>query len=203
MGYGDAAAEAGWLEQARRGDDDAFARLVEAYQVPVYNLCYRILNDAAEAEDASQETFLRAYRNLASYDPQRKLSSWMLSIASHHCIDRLRRRRLVSLSLEDLSPVDDPQDPGPGPEARLAESERQQAVRELLVRLAPQDRAAVVLRYWYDMPVEEIADSLNLTVSAVKSRLHRARRAMADAWTETRGQTAAVPAGRQDEPSTL
>jgi RNA polymerase sigma-70 factor (ECF subfamily) len=203
MRYGDAAAEAGWLEQACRGDDEAFARLVEAYQVPVYNLCFRILGDAAEAEDASQETFLRAYRNLASYDPQRKLSSWMLSIASHHCIDRLRRRRLVSLPLEDLSPSEDPRDPGPGPEARLADSERQLAVRSLLGRLAPQDRAAIVLRYWYDLPVEEIADTLGLTVSAVKSRLHRARRTMAEAWGDLPGQAVPIPGGRQYEPSTL
>jgi RNA polymerase sigma-70 factor (ECF subfamily) len=202
MRYGDAAAEAGWLEQARRGDDEAFARLVEAYQVPVFNLCFRILGEAAEAEDASQETFLRAYRSLASYDPQRKLSSWLLSIASHHCIDRLRRRRLVSLPLEDLGPAEDPADPSPGPEASLANSERQLAVRRLLDHLAPQDRAAIVLRYWYDLPVEEIGETLGLSVSAVKSRLHRARRTMAQVWGEP-SQAASLPGGRQHEPSAL
>jgi RNA polymerase sigma-70 factor (ECF subfamily) len=202
MKYGDAAAEAGWLEQARRGDDEAFARLVEAYQVPVFNLCFRILGEAAEAEDASQETFLRAYRSLSSYDPQRKLSSWLLSIASHHCIDRLRRRRLVSLPLEDLGPTEDPADPGPGPEASLADEERRQAVRRLLDQLAPQDRAAIVLRYWYDLPVEEIGETLGLSVSAVKSRLHRARRTMAEVWGDPR-PAAALPGGRQHEPSAL
>jgi RNA polymerase sigma-70 factor (ECF subfamily) len=202
MKYGDAAAEAGWLEQARRGDDEAFARLVEAYQVPVFNLCFRILGEAAEAEDASQETFLRAYRSLSSYDPQRKLSSWLLSIASHHCIDRLRRRRLVSLPLEDLGPAEDPADPGPGPEASLADEERRQAVRRLLDQLAPQDRAAIVLRYWYDLPVEEIGETLGLSVSAVKSRLHRARRTMAEVWGDPR-PAASLPGGRQHEPSAL
>jgi RNA polymerase sigma-70 factor (ECF subfamily) len=202
MRYGDAAAEAGWLEQARRGDDEAFARLVEAYQVPVFNLCFRILGEAAEAEDASQETFLRAYRNLASYDPQRKLSSWLLSIASHHCIDRLRRRRLVSLPLEDLGPAEDPADPSPGPEASLADAERRRDVRRLLDHLAPQDRAAIVLRYWYDLPVEEIGETLGLSVSAVKSRLHRARRSMAEVWGDPR-PAASLPGGRQHEPSAL
>jgi RNA polymerase sigma-70 factor, ECF subfamily len=202
MRYGDAAAEAGWLEQARRGDDEAFARLVEAYQVPVFNLCFRILGEAAEAEDASQETFLRAYRSLASYDPQRKLSSWLLSIASHHCIDRLRRRRLVSLPLEDLAPAEDPADPAPGPEASLADSERQAAVRRLLDHLAPRDRAAIVLRYWYDLPVEEIGETLGLSVSAVKSRLHRARRTMAQIWGEP-SPAGSLRGGRQHEPSAL
>ena len=202
MRYGDAAAEAGWLEQARRGDDEAFARLVEAYQLPVFNLCFRILGEAAEAEDASQETFLRAYRSLASYDPQRKLSSWLLSIASHHCIDRLRRRRLVSLPLEDLGPAEDPADPGPGPEASLADAESRRDVRRLLDHLAPQDRAAIVLRYWYDLPVEEIGETLGLSVSAVKSRLHRARRSMAEVWGDPR-PAASLPGGRQHEPSAL
>ena len=90
-----------WLEQARRGDRQAFARLVEAYQGPVYNLSYRMLGNAVEAEDAAQETFLRMYTKLHTYQPERKLSSWVLSIASHYCIDRLRRRRGQWLSLDD------------------------------------------------------------------------------------------------------
>jgi len=82
-----------WLEKARRGDREAFGRLVEAYQGPVYNLAYRMLGNAAEAEDAAQETFVRMYTRLHTYRPEHKLSSWVLSIASHYCIDRLRRRR--------------------------------------------------------------------------------------------------------------
>jgi len=90
-----------WLEQARRGDQTAFSRLVEAYQRPVYNLCYRMLGNAPEAEDAAQETFVRMYTKLHTYQPDRKLSSWVLSIASHYCIDRLRLRRGQWLSLDE------------------------------------------------------------------------------------------------------
>src|SRR5512145_2104769 len=91
-----------WLEAARRGDEDAFARLVRAYQRPVFNLAYRMLDSAAEAEDATQETFVRMYTKLHTYQPDRKLSSWVLSVASHYCIDRLRRRGRASwLSLDD------------------------------------------------------------------------------------------------------
>src|SRR5271157_2665289 len=90
-----------WLEQARQGDEVAFYHLVEVYQVPVYNLAYRMLGNAVEAEDATQETFLRIYTKLDTYQPERKLSSWVLSIASHYCIDRLRRRRINWLSLDE------------------------------------------------------------------------------------------------------
>ena len=90
-----------WIEAARGGDREAFGRLVQAYQRPVYNLTYRMLGNAEEAEDAAQEVFIRVYRKLDTFDPQRKFSTWILSIASHYCIDRLRRRRLKWLSLED------------------------------------------------------------------------------------------------------
>jgi RNA polymerase sigma-70 factor (ECF subfamily) len=167
-----------------KGDDDAFACLVEVYQRPVFNLCYRMLGDAVEAEDASQEAFMKAYRALKRYDPNRKLVNWLLSIASNHCIDRLRKRRLKTTSFDDLLPGQMKPDPEPGPESRLSIEEGRQSVRELLDKLQEKDRAAIVMRYWYDMSYEEIAGSLNLTVSAVKSRLHRARRDMAQEFSQ-------------------
>ena len=75
--------ERGWVREALAGDQEAFARLVENYQAAVYNLAYRMLGNAGDAEDAAQETFLRAYSRLRSYDPARKFSSWLLAIAAH------------------------------------------------------------------------------------------------------------------------
>ncbi len=115
--------ETRWLERARQGDEQAFAELVEAYQRPVFNLCYRMLGDAGEAEDAAQESFLRAHRNMRRYDPTRSFSTWLLSIASHYCIDQLRRRRLPVDSLEELEPWEEAPDPGPGPETAVARRE--------------------------------------------------------------------------------
>jgi len=174
--------ESRWLERARQGEQAAFAELVEAYQRPVYNLCYRMLGDPAEAEDAAQESFLKAYRGMRRYDPQRSFSTWLLSIASHHCIDQLRRRRMPVDSLEELEPWEEVADLGPGPEKSATLREAREAARALLGRLGPQDRAVVVLRYWDDLSTEEIAEALSLTVKAVKSRLHRARKQMAEAW---------------------
>ena len=70
-----------WLEKARHGDEEAFTKLVETYQTPVYNMCFRMLGESGAAEDAAQETFWRAWLNLKRYDPQRSFTTWLLSIA--------------------------------------------------------------------------------------------------------------------------
>jgi RNA polymerase sigma-70 factor (ECF subfamily) len=170
------------IRMAQAGDQSAFGHLVTAYQTPVYNLAYRMLGNAAEAEEAAQEAFLRAYTSLRSYDPQRPLRSWLLSITSHYCIDRLRRRRLTWLSLDDEESVEPERlaSDCPDPETVVAQQEREARIQQLLATLSPTDRATVTLRYWYDCSYEEIAETLHLTVSAVKSRLHRARCALAE-----------------------
>jgi len=97
------------LGHAARDDaPDAFEAVVEAYQRPIYNLCYRMLGEPGAAEDAAQETFLRAFQHRASYDPARPFKTWLLSIASHYCVDRLRRRRLIWLSADDDLLLDHP-----------------------------------------------------------------------------------------------
>src|SRR3970282_229776 len=102
-------------------DRDAFAVLVEEHQVAVYNLCCRMLGDPHLAEDAAQETFLRAFRSRGRFDPARSVRTWLLSIAAHHCIDA------------------------------LLQSETEAELRGLLDRLKPDEKAAIVLRYWHDL----------------------------------------------------
>ena len=191
-----------WLERAMQGDEEAFGRLIERYQVPVYNLCYRMLSDAFEAEDAAQETFLKAYHSLSRFDMDRKFINWVLTIASNHCIDRLRKRRLKLVSLEELVPGSTPTDRTSGPETALEEQEDREAIQELLKELGPRDRAAIVLKYWYEMSYEEISEMLSLTVSAVKSRLHRARRDMAIHWVNRQNQPMMLKR-RPDEAPTI
>jgi RNA polymerase sigma-70 factor (ECF subfamily) len=182
--------ESEWLVRALEGDDSAFAHLVETYQRPVYNLCYRMLDDSGDAEDAAQESFLRAYKSLDRYDTERSFVTWLLSIASHYCIDQLRKRRFTSFSIDDEDHAWlEPPDPGPNPEISLSVTEKNAQVQELLDVLAPKDRSAVVMRYWYDYSYEEIADALSLSVSAVKSRLHRARRELAVGWQSQQTQS--------------
>ena len=173
------AVEHEWIHLARSGDDQAFSCLVDAYQKPVFNLCYRMLGNPQEAEDAAQETFWRAYQALQRYDPQRSFATWLLSIAAHYCIDQQRKRRFTSFSIDSLE-EDFLPDGGIGPEKAAAQSEQSQALHLMLAQMPAPDRAAIVLRYWYDFTDQEIADALSLTVPAVKSRLHRARRVLAE-----------------------
>lgn len=179
--------ELAWVIQAQQGSDEAFTQLVEAYQTHVYNLCYRMLGEPESAEDAAQETFLRAYQHLHRYDRRRPFATWLLSIAAHYCIDRLRRRKFSMLSIdqdEDDGGFELPDGDSPNPESELIHSEQRERMQGLLTRLDSIDRAAIVLRYWHDSSEAEIAEALNLTVSAVKSRLHRARRELAGLWQE-------------------
>lgn len=163
------------------GEQEAFAELVEAYQTAVFNLTYRMLGNRGEAEDATQEAFLRAYQHIKRYDPSRPFKTWVMSIASNYCIDRLRKRRLTWLSIDEpLPPHPALNSDTPDPEAATVTNEREAAMQELLAELAPDYRAAVVLKYWYDMSYTEIAEALDTTESAIKSRLFRARQMLAD-----------------------
>lgn len=175
--------ESEWLVLAQEGDSEAFTHVVEAYQSAVYNFCYRMLGDQFEAEDAAQETFIRAYKGIKTYDRKRSFSTWILSIAAHYCIDQLRRKKIQLTSIDD-QPYLEIRDPRPNPETTLAKQEQKQKIRLLLNALSDTDRAAVIMFYWYELSYEEIAKSLGLSISAVKSRLHRARGRLAKTWME-------------------
>jgi len=191
--------EVALVEAARAGDRGAFARLVERYQKPVFSVAYRMLGTPEDAEDAAQESFLRAYRSLGAFDRRRPFSTWLLSIVAHYCIDRLRRRRHRVLSLDGMPtwrwiPADtvDPQQAA----EQADEADRIQAG---LNRLPDDYRLVVVLRYWHDFGYAEIASILGETEAAVKSRLHRARlqlaHGLADAGVRNGGPAPAVRDG--------
>lgn len=178
--------EALWLSQAREGSRPAFGKLVGAFQRPVYNLAYRMLSNSREAEEAAQEAFIRAWTRLHSYNPAHKFSTWMLTITSNYCIDLLRKRRAILLSIDEPLPSHPAlmSEKGSGPEASAVASEREILVQKLLTALPDEYREAVVLRYWYDLSYDEIAEAMGTTVSAIKSRLFRARKHLADAGVE-------------------
>lgn len=158
------------------GDTEAFAELIDRYKVAVYNLCARMLHDPTEAEDAAQEVFVRAYTQLHSYQPGRRFSTWILSIASHYCIDLLRRRKPV-VDLDTIAFWK--QSDQPEPEERALTGETRDEVRDLLNTLPEKYRGVTVLRYWQDLSYEEIAEATSLSVATVKTRLFRARELLA------------------------
>jgi RNA polymerase sigma-70 factor (ECF subfamily) len=182
------------VARAMAGDIGAFERLVVLYQRPVYNLAYRMLGDAGDAEDAAQETFLRAYANLSAYEPKRRFASWLLSITAHWCIDRLRRRIKMALEFPDDIAALGGRDEGAEAAAIAREEERE--VRRSLGALPAPARLMIVLRYWHDLSYAEIAEVTGLPVSTVKMRLLRARRSLAARYGAATG--AAAPARPRD-----
>ena len=169
-----------WLKGAMRGDQSSFACLVDRYKTPVYNLAFRMLGNPEDAEDAAQETFLRAYSQLRSYDPARKFSSWLLSITAHHCIDQLRRRRFTWVPIDIVDSLDWLWSDTAQPEQAAIDGEDRDEVRRLLHLLPAKYRLVLVLRYWYDMSYQEIAQITKMTEAAVKTRLHRAREMLSE-----------------------
>jgi len=192
--------ETALVQAARQGDRGAFGQLVDAFQRPVYSLAFRMLGSADDAEDAAQESFLKAYRAMGSYDPARSFSTWLLSITAHHCIDRIRRRRPEPVSLDDLPPWREFAAPAVDPERAAIAADRASWMSGLLGHLSEADRLVLVLRYWHDLGYQEIAEMTETSEAAVKSRLHRARRQLAEMMSpqattpESDGRTAA-PAG--------
>jgi RNA polymerase sigma-70 factor (ECF subfamily) len=174
VAYGSHTEEAVLIEAAKAGDQEAFRHIVERYQGAVYNLAYRMLGTPEEAEDAAQEIFVRIYRQLGRYDPERKFSTWTLAIATNFCIDQLRRRRMQLVPLENIIPWARTRDSGPEGEALSSESRDE--MQRLLKRLPEKYRAPLVLRYWEDLSCAEIAEILGVPEGTIKTQIHRARK---------------------------
>ncbi len=177
-------AEADWIRAARRGDLEAFNRLVLAYQDAVYNVAYRILGERAAAEDATQETFLRAWQHIRRYRGG-SWRGWLFRIATNACYDHLRRRRrrpTVPLettdaeggTLEDAPWLADP-NPKSRPEAEAERAALRRALETCLQALPADQRAALVLVDVEGLPYAEAAQALGVALGTLKSRLARAR----------------------------
>lgn len=182
--------EATLIREALAGDQEAFRQIVERYQGAVYNLAYRMLGDAEEAEDAAQEIFVRIYRQLGRYDPARKFSTWTLAIATNYCIDQLRRRRMQLVPLENIIPWARAREAGPEGEALSRESRDE--VQRLLKQLPEKYRAPLVLRYWEDLSCAEIAEILGVPEGTVKTQIHRARKQLGKLLVEGEGRRDAL-----------
>ncbi|KUK46939.1 MAG: RNA polymerase ECF-type sigma factor [Anaerolinea thermophila] len=193
--------EADCIKQVLDGDDDAFTDIVEHYQSHVYNLCYRMLGIPQEAEDAAQECFIRAYRYIKRYDQSRPFATWLLSIAAHYCIDQQRKRHLLAIDLDEIIEFGI-MDDSPDPEKLITNNEKSDMVQKHLAELPAKDRMVLILRYWYEFSENEISEALDISTSAVKSRLHRARQHMAEQW-NTEEISMSTKEGSQHEPQAI
>jgi len=154
---------------------DAFGELVSRYQTSVFNVCYRLLHESGEAEDLAQETFMRAYDRLHTFDLEREFGPWIRRIAANLCLNYLEARKATA-------PLDEERDADESsrPEKQIEVKERSAQIRAALLSLPPQYRVVVELRHYQELSYDEIAQELNLPLSDVKSHLFRARKLLAE-----------------------
>lgn len=168
------------VTRVRGGDQEAFALLVERHKRSVYNLGYRLLGNSQDADDAAQETFMRAYTRLATYVPDGRFGAWLSAICSHWCIDtmRARGRRVQTVALGKVPESDRFISQIDGPEDYALMRAGRNEVQGWLDALPPQYRTVLALRYFQDLSYSEIAEALGEPVSTVRMRLFRARNLM-------------------------
>lgn len=172
--------------RVKRGDEAAFAELVDKYKQPVMGLVFRIIRDATEAEDISQNVFLQVHKSAARYEPSAKFSSWLFTIARNLCLNELRRRsRHPSEPLEQsFADSDDtverplPDKQNPLPQDSLLMGELEQKVDDALAALPENQRTAIALCRRDDLSYEDISKILGCSLSATKSMIHRGREAL-------------------------
>ena len=173
--------EQDWLEKARAGDVEAFGALVLAHQQFVYNLAWRALGDEHEAQDASQEAFLRVWQALPNFRGQAQFRTWLYRIVTNVCYGRLPRLRRQFAALGELEVSEVPDDTQPEPGARLEADEQRTFLWQQVEALPESYRILVMLRYQQGLPYEEIASVLSLPLGTVKTGLFRARARLREA----------------------
>jgi RNA polymerase sigma-70 factor (ECF subfamily) len=160
--------------RARRGEMDAFGELVTRYQAGVFNVCYRMTHERREAEDLAQETFLRIYSRLGTFDLERPFGPWVRRAAANLCLNHLEAVRPAA-QLDERD-----REQGQGPEAATEARERSEQIRAALAALPPHYRAVIELRHSQKLSYDQIARALKMPLSDVKSHLFRARKILAE-----------------------
>jgi RNA polymerase sigma-70 factor (ECF subfamily) len=169
------------VEAALKGEEKAFAKLMSRYKDAIYFMLLKMVNNKNDAEDLTIEAFGKAFKNLHQYSPNYAFSTWLFKIATNNCIDFLRKRRGVYVSIENTQENGDNDSPiklrstEPDPEEKLIRIQKAILMRKIVHRLKPRYRILVELRYFREFSYEEIAKELNLPLGTVKAQLFRAR----------------------------
>lgn len=172
------------IRKAQHGDRDAFALLLERYEKQVYHQALRMVSNPEDAADMTQEAFLKVWQGLPSFQGDSSFSTWLYRLTNNVCIDFLRREKKrrgdASLDDEDRELASTLADPAPTPQRTLEQRELQQAVADGLAKLSEEHRQVLVLREINGLSYEEIGQVLRLSAGTVKSRIARARLALAN-----------------------
>jgi RNA polymerase sigma factor (sigma-70 family) len=168
------------VQQATRGDQKAYAELMGRYRDAIYYMLIKMVNNASDAEDLTIEAFGKAFKNIQQYTPNYAFSTWLFKIATNNCIDFIRKKKTLTVSLDQND--DDPDKmstdimaPILDPEEEMIKEQKQKMMRDIVSKLKPRYRKLIELRYFKEYSYEEIAEELELPIGTVKAQLFRAR----------------------------
>jgi len=168
------------VQQATKGDQKAFAELMGRYRDAIYFMLIKMVNNSSDAEDLTIEAFGKAFKNIQQYTPNYAFSTWLFKIATNNCIDFIRKKKTLTISLDQND--DDPDKASTDiqasildPEEEMIKAQKQKMLREIVSKLKPRYRKLIELRYFNELSYEEIAEELELPIGTVKAQLFRAR----------------------------
>ena len=169
-----------WIDNARQGDQAAFEQLVRLYEKRVFALTLRMCRNPEDAAEAAQEAFLSAWQGLAFFRGESSFATWLYRLASNACVDLLRRegrrQSAAGPSLNDEEARVDVPDPAPSPQERAEQAELREQIEAGLQALTPDHRQVLILREMHQLSYDEIAQTLDVDVGTVKSRINRGRK---------------------------
>ena len=178
------------IQKALEGDQEAYACIVDRYRGQIYGLVFRMVKNREEAEDITQETFIKAFKALASFNADYAFSTWLYKIAANNCIDYFRKKRLKTYPLDNPIQSKDGErsreypNQEQGPEYGLLSKEKSFQIQKAIDSLPEKYKAAIILRHTKDQSYEEIADELGIPLGTVKVRIFRAREMLKKKLTE-------------------
>ncbi len=169
------------IQRALSGDQKAYTALLKKYRNLVYNVMHKMVRNPQEAEDLTQEAFVKAFRALQNFNDEFAFSTWLMKIATNNCIDLLRKNKLRTMSIDEPIQYKDEKvrfqlpDREPTPEKQVLRSERAGIINRAIEGLPERYRTVIVLRHRQEKSYEEISEELNLPLGTVKARIFRAR----------------------------
>jgi RNA polymerase sigma-70 factor (ECF subfamily) len=167
------------IHRTRGGETDTFGELVTRYQQSVFNVCYRLLGNYRDAEDMTQNTFIRAYQRLHTFDNQRPFGPWIRKIATNLCMNLFKKHHSDTVPYEECY-YPTPSKKSPTPEEIFYQTEKAETIQQAIINLPPKYRVMIELRHYQEFSYQEIAETLNIPLSDVKSYLFRGRKLLAE-----------------------
>ena len=168
--------------QAIDGNQEAYTQLMARYRGAIHQMMFKMVGNNEDSADLTQEAFTKAFTKLPSYEPRYAFSTWLFKIATNNCIDYIRKKRLVTLSIDETIKEDSDQQfsyniraTTPDPEQRLVTAQRSKLMRALIGQLSTKYRQMIEMRFYQELSYDEIATELNIPLGTVKAQLFRAK----------------------------